>query len=137
MSYHKVPGTLQMQAADCGAASLKMLLDDLNFKYTLEEIRNEVCVGRDGASLRDIMNAGAKFGFTLDPVRGKSYKESQFDNVPLLMFWNRNHFVVYEGQKNNKYVINDPAEGRRFIDESQFSKSFSGIMLKILSLIHI
>ena len=54
MSYHKVPGTLQMQAADCGAASLKMLLDDLKFQYTLEEIRNAVCVGRDGASLRDI-----------------------------------------------------------------------------------
>ena len=84
-----------------------------------------------GASLRDIMNAGQTLVFTLEPVRGTSFKEPQFDNVPLLMFWNRNHFVVYEGQKNNKYVINDPAEGRRFIDESQFSKSFSGIMLKI------
>ena len=132
MNYHKVPSTLQMEAADCGAASLKMLLDDLNYEYTLEELRNIICVGRDGSSLRDIINGGLKIGFELEPVRG-NYKDPQFNDVPLLMFWNRNHFVVYEGKKNNKFVINDPAEGRRFLVEEEFSKSFSGIMLKIVS----
>jgi len=132
MNYHKVPSTLQMEAADCGAASLKMLLDDLNYEYTLEELRNIICVGRDGSSLRDIINGGLKIGFEIEPVRG-NYKDAQFNDVPLLMFWNRNHFVVYEGKINNKFVINDPAEGRRFLLEEEFSKSFSGIMLKIIS----
>ena len=68
MTLHKVPGSLQMQAADCGATSLKMLLDDLGYHYTLDEICELSCIGRDGSSLRDLMNAGAKLGFTIEPV---------------------------------------------------------------------
>ena len=83
MNYHKVPRTLQMEAADCGAASLKMLLDDLNYEYTLEELRNIICVGRDGSSLRDIINGGLKIGFKIEPIRG-NYKDPQFNDVPLL-----------------------------------------------------
>lgn len=132
MTYHKVPGSLQMQAADCGATSLKMLLDDLGFYYTLEEIRDLSCIGRDGSSLRDLMNAGAKLGFTIEPVRG-DYKDKQFENVPFLLWWCRNHFVVYEGHNNKNYYICDPAQGRRKLSEKEFADGFSGLCLKIVS----
>ncbi len=132
MNYHSVKNTLQMQAADCGAASLKMLLDDLGYEYTLGELRELACVGRDGSSLRDLMNAGEKIGFKLEPVRGK-YNDPQFDNVPFLLWWNRNHFVVYEGRKGKKFFINDPASGRRELDAEEFKTGFSGICLKIIS----
>ena len=68
---NKTLTTLQMQAADCGAASLKMLLDYYDFHFTLDEVREIIGVGRDGSSVGDIVKAAEKLGFILN---AKKYK---------------------------------------------------------------
>lgn len=128
MKYKAVKTTLQMQAADCGAASLKMLLDSYGHHYTLEHVRQTIGVGRDGSSVRDIMNGAERFGFLLEPIRGELPQDLP-PKLPAILWWNRNHFLIYEGIQRGKHVLNDPAMGRRTLDREEFLQGFSGITL--------
>ena len=126
--YKSVPTTLQMQAADCGAASLKMILDFHKIRYSLEEIRNAIGIGRDGSTIGDIRRAAASLNF---PMEAKRIDQSSLLNSspPYIIWWNSNHFVVYEGFKNNRFFINDPAIGPRSFSKADFFSSFTGVII--------
>lgn len=126
--YHAVPTTLQMQAADCGAASLKMLLESLGQKFTLEEVRNSIGVGRDGSTIGDIKRASISLGIELEAHRIEKEK-IWFVTPPCIIWWNSNHFVVYEGTQKNDFFINDPAVGRRELSEVDFISQFTGVII--------
>ena len=100
---HKTSTTLQMQSADCGAASLKMLLDFNGFHFTLEELRNTIGCGRDGSSVGDIINAGSQLGFKLE-AKKYSLEEAFLFDEPCIMWWNKNHFLIYEGNDTNDEI---------------------------------
>jgi len=126
--YSSVPTTLQMQAADCGAASLKMLLDSKSIHYTLEEIRLATGIGRDGSTIGDIRRAADSLGFPLVAERIDK-DDIQQQAPPFILWWNSNHFVVYEGQKRSKFFINDPALGRRELERDDFFQGFTGVII--------
>ena len=126
--YKSVPTTLQMQAADCGAASLKMLLDSNSIYYTLEEIRLVIGIGRDGSTIGDIRRAAESLEFPLVAER-IDQAQLQQQAPPFILWWNSNHFVVYEGQKRSKYFINDPALGRRELNPDDFFQGFTGVII--------
>ncbi len=117
---------MQMQAADCGAASLKMILDYFDCYHTLEEIRSIVGVGNDGSTIGDIRKAAATLGLSLDA------EEMQLVDLhkltpPCILWWDHVHFVAYEGKLGGFEVINDPAMGRRKLDNAEFMTSWAGV----------
>jgi len=126
--YKSVPTTLQMQAADCGAASLKMVLDFYEIRYSLEEIRTSIGIGRDGSTIGDIRRAAASLNFPMEAQRID--KDTLINSSPpFIIWWNSNHFVVYEGFKNSRFFINDPAIGPRSFSETDFFSSFTGVVI--------
>ncbi len=122
------PTVLQMEATECGAASLGMILGYFGKYVPLEKLRMECGVSRDGVRAGNIARAAERMGLK---VVGKSMEPHDLRNhpMPMIIHWNFDHFVVLEGLGKNKVYINDPAEGRRKIRMEEFNESFTGIAL--------
>lgn len=126
----RTPTVMQMEAVECGAASLGMIMSYYGLFIPLEELRIECGVNRDGSKASNMLKAARKFGMQ---AKGRliSADELLKENIPLIVHWNFNHFVVYEGHKGNKIYINDPAQGHRKVTIEEFRTSFTGVALFI------
>lgn len=124
----KVPTILQMEAVECGAASLAMILAHYGKWLPLEKIRQECGVNRDGSNAKNILRAARKLG-----MEGKGRfvpaNELTEQGFPLIIHWEFNHFVVLEGIKSGIAYLNDPGVGRRKVPFKEFSSSYTGIAL--------
>ena len=126
--YVKTPTIYQMEATECGAASLSMIFAYFGRHMALEQMRIETGVSRDGCNAKNIMVAGRKYGlevhaYSKDP---EGLKELP---LPCIIHWNFNHFVVFEGIKGKYAYLNDPAIGRRKISMEELDDGFTGIVL--------
>jgi ABC-type bacteriocin/lantibiotic exporter with double-glycine peptidase domain len=117
-----------MEAADCGAASLKMLLDYHDSFYTLEEVRSLIGTGNDGSTIGDIREGAKKLGLILE-AKEIDIATLHKSSIPCILWWDHVHFVVYEGLKGSKESINDPAIGRRSLIQSEFLAAWTGVAI--------
>lgn len=125
-----VPVIIQMEAVECGAASLAMVLAYYGRWISLEESRLACGVSRDGSSAFDILEAGKNYGLEAKGIRvGMDYLDNA--NAPLILHWGFAHYVVFCGKVGPIYVINDPARGKCFLRRSEVAKQFTGICLKM------
>ena len=124
----KVPVVIQMEAVECGAAALAMVLAYYGRIVPLEEARIECGVSRDGSKASNMVKAARKYGLAADGYRIAPEDLTQY-RLPLIIFWNLYHFVVLTGKKGSRYFINDPATGVRVVSAEEFDESFSGIIL--------
>ncbi len=130
----KVPTILQMEATECGAASLGMILAYYGLWIPLEKLRQECGVNRDGSKASCILRAARNRHCKANGYKWRAdhllelISEKPF---PLIIHWEFNHFVVLEGIKNGIAYLNDPAMGRRTVEWENFVTSYTGVSLQI------
>ena len=127
-NYKKTPTILQMEATECGAASLSMIMACHGKHIPLEQMRIETAVSRDGINAAEIMRAAKRMGLERHGYRKEPENLKAMD-MPCIIHWNFNHFVVLEGFKGKNVYINDPAVGRRKLTWDEFDQGFTGVVL--------
>lgn len=129
---NKVPLVLQYEMVECGAASLSMILRYFGKYLSMNELRYQCGVSRDGSNLLNIKKAAISFG--LDAFHDTPRTEDILSGkvcFPCIAWWNYNHFVVLEGIQNSTYVkVVDPANGRYRVAKSELEECFSGYILQ-------
>ena len=125
----KVPVVMQMEALECGAASLAMILAYYEKWIPLEQVRLDCGVSRDGSNARNILRAARSYGLSAKGYRYEPEALRREGKFPCIIHWNFNHFVVLDGFRGNKAVLNDPAKGTYTVPMSTFDDSFTGICL--------
>lgn len=125
----KVPVVMQMEALECGAASLTMILAYFGKWVPLEQVRVDCGVSRDGSNAKNILKAARSYGLNAKGYRLELNALKTNGKFPCIIHWNFNHFVVLNGFKGNKAVLNDPAKGTYSVPMETFDDSFTGICL--------
>lgn len=124
----RTPTFLQMEMLECGAASLGIILSHYGCHVSLEKLRVDCGVSRNGSNAANLAKAGRTYGlevkaFKMEPARLRNIA------FPAILFWRFGHFLVLEGFGKNKVFINDPASGPRVIDNKTFDANFTGVVL--------
>lgn len=124
-----VPVIMQMEALECGAASLAMVLAYYGKWLPLEQVRFDCGVSRDGSNARNILKAARSYGLAAKGYRYEPNDLRRDGKFPCIIHWNFNHFVVLDGFRGNKAILNDPAKGKYAVSLKTFDDSFTGICL--------
>jgi len=125
----KVPVVMQMEALECGAASLTMVLAYYDKWIPLEQVRADCGVSRDGSNAKNVLRAARSYGLIAKGYRMEPETLKKEGKFPCIIHWNFNHFLVLCGFKGDKAVLNDPAQGNHTVSMEVFDKSFTGICL--------
>ena len=126
----KVPVVMQMEALECGAASLAMVLAYYGKWVPLEQVRLDCGVSRDGSNARNVLLAARSYGLEAQGYRCEVETLRSDMTYPCIIHWNFNHFVVLDGFKGNTAYINDPARGEVRVPMEEFDRSFTGVCLQ-------
>ncbi|MBQ5317057.1 MAG: NHLP family bacteriocin export ABC transporter peptidase/permease/ATPase subunit [Oscillospiraceae bacterium] len=125
----KVPVIMQLEALECGAASLAMIMAYYGKWVPLEKVRRDCGVSRDGSNAKNVFMAAERYGFSVKAYRHSPETIMRDGVFPCIIHWNFNHFVVLCGFKGKTACINDPARGFVRISAEEFDKSFTGVTL--------
>lgn len=125
----KVPVVMQMEALECGAASLAMVLGYYNKWIPLEQVRVDCGVSRDGSNAKNILKAARNYGLNAKGYRVEPEFLKEKGTFPCIIHWNFNHFVVCDGFKGNRVYLNDPARGTYSVSMEAFDEAFTGICI--------
>lgn len=125
----KSPRTvLQMEATECGAACLTMVLSAHGREIPLEDARERCGTSRDGVDAAALARAGESYGLRVKAVRREPDTLAELP-LPAVLHWNFNHFVVLEAVHGDRFVLRDPAVGRRVVDRAEMDRSLTGLVL--------
>lgn len=126
----KVPTVMQMEAVECGAAALAMVMGFHGKHVPLQTLRDECQVSRDGTTALQLAKVARATGMTAKGARKDLHELDQLQ-TPFIAFWSFYHFVVVEGWDHNWVYLNDPATGPRRVSWDEMDSSFTGVALEI------
>ena len=125
----KVPVVMQMEALECGAAALCMILAYYEKWIPLEQVRQMCGVSRDGSNALNILKAAKSYGLDAEGFKFEPENLKKSGMFPCIVHWELNHFVVLRGFKGDRAYLNDPAKGDYSIPMERFDEAFTGIAL--------
>ena len=125
----KVPVIMQLEALECGAASLAMVLAYYDKWIPLEQVRSDCGVSRDGSKAKNVALAAMHYGLDVKAYRLNPKSIQEKATFPCIIHWNMNHFVVLDGFKGNHAYLNDPARGNVSVTMEEFDECFTGVTI--------
>ena len=125
----KVPVIMQLEALECGAAALAMVMAYYGKWVPLEQVRLDCGVSRDGSKAKNIYLAAERYGFSVKAYRMSPEAIREKGRFPCIIHWNMNHFVVLDGFRGRHVYLNDPARGEVRVTWEEFDRSFTGVTI--------
>ena len=127
----KVPVVMQMEALECGAACLCMVMAYFQKWVPLEQVRADCGVSRDGSNALNMLRAAQGYGFTAAGYRYEPEELREKGSFPCIIHWEFNHYVVCNGFRGGKAYLNDPARGSYTVSMERFDEAFTGVCLRL------
>ncbi|WP_305425536.1 peptidase domain-containing ABC transporter [Photobacterium leiognathi] len=126
----KVPLIMQSEVSECGLACLAMISSFYGYKINLSPLRKKITIDSNGINLNQLMSIANELNFSSRALQCTLNEIEQL-NLPCILHWNMDHFVVLTRVTKNTIFINDPAFGKRKINRKELSDSFTGIAVEM------
>ena len=127
----RVPVIMQLEALECGAAALAMVMAYYGKWVPLEQVRLDCGVSRNGSNAKNMLIAARGYGFEAQGLRCETENLADSITLPCIIHWNFNHFVVLTGISTKYAWINDPAKGDLRISIDELDQAFTGVCIEI------
>ena len=125
-----LPVIQQTEAAECGLACLAMISSYHGHRIDLNTLRRRHPVSLKGATLRALIQVASQMQFACRPIRFELDHLRQL-NLPTIVHWDMNHFVVLKSVTRRGIVVHDPALGERSFPITEASKHLTGVALEL------
>lgn len=130
LSIRRLPIIQQSETAECGLASLAMIMNYYGYEIDMASLRRENRVSMQGSTMADIVKIASKYNLEARGVKVELEHVDELD-LPCILHWDMNHFVVLKSWKNGRGVIHDPAFGEKIVTTDELDKHFTGVALEL------